>query len=93
MAARHTRLNRAIWEDPDFAPLTAHAKLLYLHLISTPKISLIGALDHTPGRWSRATSLTRQQVDAALTELQQARFILVDLDSEEIAVQIGRAHV
>lgn len=87
MAARHTRLSRAIWDDPDFAPLTAPAKLLYLHLISSPKISLIGALDHTPGRWARATSLTREQVDQALAELEDARFVLVDLDSEEIAVR------
>lgn len=87
MTARHTRLSRAIWDNPDFSPLTAHAKLLYLHLISSPKISLIGALDHTPGRWSRATSLTRQQVDDALTELEKTRFVLVDLDFEEVTVR------
>lgn len=85
--ASYAPLYHSIWTDEDFAGLSPAAKLLYVMLVSHPKLTRCGALDLMPGRWSKATGLTREAVENALEELTADRFVLVDHHSEELVVR------
>jgi hypothetical protein len=85
--ASYAPLYHSIWTDEDFAGLSPNSKLLYIMLVSHPKLTRCGALDLMPTRWSKATGMTRADVDQALDELADAHFVLVDYDSEELAVR------
>lgn len=93
MAAPHARMYRSMWhDDEDFIRLTPRAKLLYLFCCSTLKVTLLGSLDFSAKRWCKATGLTVPELDDALQELDDARFLLVDSSTEEVIVRTYVRH-
>src|SRR5207244_2252978 len=77
-----------IWADDEFKALSTLAKLLYVQLLSQPKLSYAGSLDLAAKRWARAHPDTSVgEIRAALAELDAARFLVVDHDTEEVLVR------
>lgn len=88
MARDHARIDVHIWADEDWKALSPLAKLLYLQLISQPRLSYAGLLDLAVKRWARAhPDMSISELRAALSELDNARFVVVDQDTEEVLVR------
>lgn len=88
MARGHGRILTSIWEDNDFLALDREQQGMYLFLISQPNLNHAGLLPLTLKRWSRkARGLSTSQLEKALTELDAARFIVVDDDTEELLIR------
>lgn len=93
MARSYARLQCAVWSDPDFTALTSTAQRLYLLLISQPGLTFCGVLPYTPRRWARlSTDTTVDQIDQAAHELADARFVLIDDETEELAIRSFLKH-
>lgn len=88
MARAFGRILNTIWDDPDFLALTASEQRTYLFLISQPNISWSGLLPLTLRRWgAKARGLTAQQILTDLRGLDEARFVALDEDTEEVLVR------
>ncbi|GAA4527521.1 hypothetical protein [Amycolatopsis samaneae] len=88
MARDHARLDLYIWNDDDFCALSASAKLIYLQLVSQSNLTYAGVLNLSVKRWGRPhPDLDLAEVRAALAELDAARFVVIDQDTEELLVR------
>lgn len=88
MARSHGRIYTVIWIDPDFLALTPTAQRLYLFLLTQPDLNQAGLVALRTRRWSRAAQgLTVDSLAADLAELEVARFVLVDEDTEEVLLR------
>lgn len=88
MARTYAKLLSSIWQDTDFTRLPASAQRLYLLLVSQRTINLCGVIDLTPRRWaSCAHDTTPDDVDEDLAALEQARFVVIDPDTDEVWVR------
>jgi hypothetical protein len=88
MARGHGRILTNIWEDSDFIALTQEQQRLYLFLISQPNLNHAGLLPLTLRRWSRkAGDLSVTELDKHIAALDDARFVVVDDDTEELLVR------
>lgn len=88
MARGHGRILTSIWEDADFTELDEPEQRLYLFLISQPNLNHAGLLDLTLRRWSRkARGLSVGELEKRIHALEQARFIVVDDDTEELLIR------
>ncbi|MGW2594821.1 hypothetical protein ACWCXC_31775 [Streptomyces sp. NPDC001515] len=88
MARGHGRILTSIWEDEDFRNLDESEQRLYLFLISQPNLNHAGLLDLTLRRWSRkARGLTVGELEKRISALEDARFIVVDEDTEELLIR------
>ena len=88
MARTQSRTKTDIWNNEEFRALSCNAQRLYWLLYSQPTISLCGVLALTAGRWCRmAQDDSREDVDAGLTELEAARFVIIDYQTEEVFVR------
>jgi hypothetical protein len=88
MARGHGRILTPIWEDADFLALTQEQQRLYLFLISQPNLNHAGLLPLTLRRWARkACGLTSAELEKHLTALADARFIVIDEDTEELLIR------
>jgi len=88
MARGHGRILTSIWDDDDFLALDERHQRLYLFLISQPNLNHAGLLDLTLRRWSRkAHGLTSAELQKLLQGLEEARFIVMDEDTEELLIR------
>ncbi|WP_326950239.1 hypothetical protein OG439_16515 [Amycolatopsis sp. NBC_01307] len=88
MARDHARIDLQIWNDDDFRALSVVAKLLYVQLFSQARLTYAGVLDLAVKRWSRPhPDLDLAEIRAALSELDAARFVVIDQDTEELLVR------
>ena len=88
MTGRYTPLRSSIWADPDFVALTANAQRVYLLAISQPNISYAGVVPFTEKRWAgMASDTTRGSICDGVNELEDARFVLLDDETEELMVR------
>ncbi len=88
MARGHGRILTSIWEDADFLKLDEREQRFYLFLISQPNLNHAGLLPLTLRRWSRkANGLTSADVEKRLQSLDEAQFIVVDDDTEELLIR------
>ncbi|CUW31727.1 hypothetical protein [Streptomyces reticuli] len=88
MARGHGRILTSIWEDSDFLKLDEKEQRFYLFLISQPNLNHAGLLPLTLRRWSRkANGLTAADVEKRLQSLDDARFIVMDDDTEELLIR------
>ncbi|MBP2320464.1 hypothetical protein JOF56_000849 [Kibdelosporangium banguiense] len=89
MARDHARLYVHIWtDDEDWKALSPMAKLLYLQLLSQKRLTYAGLLDLSVKRWARAhPGVPLDQLRAALSELDNKRFVVVDQDTEEVLIR------
>lgn len=91
--AGYVKLQRSIWQDPEFVQLPPGAQRLYLLLISQPDITHVGILPLMPARWSRfCADSTPADVRTDLSTLVAARFVLVDESTEEVWVRSYLVH-
>ncbi|MGX1809689.1 hypothetical protein ACWIGI_28545 [Nocardia sp. NPDC055321] len=88
MPREYARFQLSIWEDDDFLNLTPPAQHLYFVLATDPGLSYCGRVDWRPARLRvRASQWTPEQINSAAAELEHARFVLFDLDTEEALVR------
>lgn len=88
MSRTFANISTAIWRRDEFRALDCEAQWMYLLLTSQPDISAAGVLPLSVTRWStRAVNMTPQRVMAAVERLQQHRYVVVDLETEELLVR------
>ncbi|MDG9701712.1 hypothetical protein [Streptomyces sp. DH37] len=88
MARGHGRILASIWEDEDFINLEEAEQRLYLFFISQPNLNHAGLLDLTLRRWARkARGLTVAELEKRIATLEEARFVVVDDDTEELLIR------
>jgi hypothetical protein len=88
MARGHGRILTSIWEDEDFKALDPAEQRLYLFLISQPNLNHAGLLDLTLRRWARkARGLTVAELEKTIAALEDARFVVMDDDTEELLIR------
>lgn len=96
MAQDFAPLLRSIWSDEDWRALPVDAQHVYLLLLSHPDRNSAGVLSLTRRKWTRlAADLHPDRLDVALDVLDNAGFIVLDDDTEEVLVRafIRRATV
>lgn len=88
MARDHARINLQIWNDAEFIELSLVAKMVYVQLFSQVKLSYAGVVDLAVKRWTRPhPDVDLAEMRAALAELDAARFVVIDQDTEELLVR------
>jgi hypothetical protein len=93
MARSHAKVLVQVWRDRDWCDLSIDAQWLYVLLLSQPKLTLVGSLEVTPGRWAHlAGDGSRERIDAALGELRAADKVLVDDRTDELLIRTFTAH-
>jgi hypothetical protein len=93
MARTYGKLLAAAWIDPDWCGLTPLEQWLYALLLSQPKLSLVGVLDYKPGRWATlARGADTTLIDDTLAGLEDARFVVVDYDTDELLLRSFTRH-
>ena len=82
------KIFKRAWGDADFKALTCQQQLLYLKLVSQTDISLAGVLTLATIRWARQTAgVTDKDIARTLAELEAARFIVCDRETQEVLVR------
>jgi hypothetical protein len=93
MARTYGRIKAEVWRDEEFRALTIHAQWAFFMLLSQPDLSLCGAIAYRPGRWSRyAPNLGAERMAALIETLAEKRYVLVDLDTEELLIRTFVKH-
>jgi hypothetical protein len=88
MSRSYANIITAIWRDADFRALSGEAQRTYLMLVTQPDISAAGTLDLTVRRWAAMASDTKpDDISRTLVVLADARFVVVDEDTEELLVR------
>lgn len=85
-------IQTAIWLDRDFLALGVDAKLLYLLLLTQPDVTHVGIVTTAPARWTRQLGMTQRRLQAALRELVDTRFIVVDEATDEVLIRSWVKH-
>lgn len=88
MARHYGKVLTSIWNDADFRALTGDAQRIYLMLITQADITSVGTLPITMRRWvGYASDGTSKGLQRAITELENAMFVVLDWDREELLVR------
>lgn len=88
MARSEARIFTDIWDDGDFLSLSAGAQRLYLFLVSQSDLAHDGVIALRERRWSRtAAGQSTATTAAELAELSDARFVVLDEDTEELLIR------
>lgn len=88
MARSEARISVDIWMDPDFRALSRDAQWAFMFLLSQHDLAHDGVLALRVRRWSQcAADTTAEQLAGFLNELERARFIVIDADTEELLVR------
>ena len=82
------KIFKRAWGDADFKALTCQQQLLYLKLVSQTDISLTNVLTLATIRWAGQTAgVTDKDIARTLAELEAARFIVCDRETQEVLVR------
>ena len=92
MARSFGKVYTSIWSDPSWRAVTPNAKLVYLMLLSQPKLSICGCIDMKPQIWAVMTGLDRGALDDAIRELCRDDFLAVDDTTEELVIRTLVTH-
>lgn len=88
MARSHGKILCSIWQDPDFRTLSAASQRIYMVIVSQAKLNLAGLLDYFPERLARlARDTSIHDIEAAMDELQDRQYVLIDPDTNELLVR------
>lgn len=88
MAREHGRLAYTLFRDRDFRSLSRSAQALYMQLLAQKEINNAGVCPLMVSKWARGCDeLDEAAVWASLGELQAARFVYFDEESEELLVR------
>ena len=93
MARSHGKILIEIWHDPDWRALSPLDQWTYFMLLSQPKLNLVGCIDYRPARWATLSDeATPAEVTASLDRLEQARYVCIDHETEELLVRSMTRH-
>mgnify|MGYP003501727812 FL=1 len=93
MARKHARLLLSIWDDKDFTALDPAEQIVYLGICSSRDLSWAGVAPLLPKRIVRnSRGQTERKVMAALDRLERDRFLVIDTDTDEMAVRTFIRH-
>lgn len=82
------QLYTRIWSDEDFRMRSAAAQRMYMLLLSQPQLTYCGTIPLTLRRWAKcAPDTTPDDIRAALDELAEHRFVVIDEDTDELLVR------
>jgi hypothetical protein len=88
MARSYAAIHQRIWADPEWRALDLGAQHLYLLLISQPQMNLAGVLPLQLRKWASCVDgWDIGDVAKSLDRLADARFVLVDEDTEEVLIR------
>lgn len=88
MARNFGRILARIWDDEDFLALEPSQQRLYCFLLTQSNLNHAGLLPLTLRKWAKkAKGLTVAALRADLEVLDDARFIVVDEDTEELLIR------
>lgn len=88
MAREHARLYTSIWNDPDFLELTPEDQRGYIQLLSQRNVSQAGVLPLQVRKLTKGSKhTTEEDVWKYLHSLADARFIVIDEDTEEVLIR------
>lgn len=87
MARSYGRVFPSIWNDEDFRAQSMEARLMYVFLLSQPDLAQSGVIPFRTRRWARLLDTTPVEVERLCGELEAARFVVTDLDTEELLVR------
>lgn len=88
MARTEARILVSIWTDPDFRALSPNAQWAYVFLLSQPDLAHSGVLPLRVRRWAGAANgMTVTTLAESLRELERARFIIADRETEELMIR------
>lgn len=88
MAREYAKLLTRIWADADFKRLTGNAQRLYFQIISQPDLSSVGVVTLAEKRWAmQVADQAETEVVAAVNELVNSRFVVVDHSTQEVLVR------
>lgn len=88
MARDHARIYVSIWNDPAFRARSRAAQHGYFTLLSQPRMSYCGVLDYMPVRLAQfAADINAEDVEKAVEELEEHRFVVLDRSTGELLVR------
>jgi hypothetical protein len=88
MARDHTRVNLALWSDPDWRKLPPAAQHLYLTLWTSPGRTYCGTHDWRPNRLVKlAAGFTAEHLRTVAACLQARHFLVIDEETEEALIR------
>lgn len=88
MAREYANIRLDMWGDNDWRALSVPAQWLYKLLLTHPQTNRAGVCDWRPRRLAAmASGVTHEDVEAMAAELAAGFFIVVDEDTEEVAVR------
>lgn len=88
MARNHARIHVRIWSDVDFKALSKDEQHAYFVIISQARVNFCGVLDYIPHRLANCCEdWGIDDVEAAIKLLVDARYILVDYDTQELLIR------
>lgn len=89
MARSEARISIEVWaNESDFTALSSDAQWMYFFLLSQPDLAHDGVIALRERRWSqKAAGLKVEQIEHRIAELEDARYVVVDRDAEELLVR------
>lgn len=87
MPRKEGRFKTSIWMDEEFIDLSATEKLVYMTIVTQPKLNLCGVISYTPAAWADKLKLTKSAVHKAVLALEATWFVQLDPKTEELWVR------
>lgn len=93
MGRDYAQIRQDMWSDDRWRNLTPMAQWLYMLLLSDPRLTYCGVTEWHPGRLAqRAKETTGADVLIAGAELADDHFVIIDEDTEEVAIRSFLKH-
>ncbi len=88
MTRKYARLMVSVWDDKEYQALSLANQGMFCNLLAYPQISYAGVIDFIPKRLTRVSDeLTERTLKDRLNELNEARFIVADSDTDELLIR------
>lgn len=88
MARSYAPVLVSVWGDDDWRRLSVEAQRVYLLALSQPGVTYAGVVAYTAKRWARMAADTGPgDIERAVHELEAARFVIVDEETEELFIR------
>lgn len=88
MARDHARIKLSTGDDGDWLALKSAEQHVYWLLMSNPGLSYCGVIDYIPTRFQHlAADMTVSKFKAAVNGLRNARFVVLDEETQELLVR------